>query len=156
MLSNPKAWYERFRARKVKGYTNDQQRFAAKLALQMLELRKTFIGTAQTAGETEAAEPFLTSLADATPENIMGKLEGIQDYAKLRHDITRQTAVDLHQRVPEALPELARAKLRLEVTPPAGTGGRELSAVPTQPPSGKAPNPMRQVIEEYYRQKGGR
>jgi hypothetical protein len=118
LLSNPEGWLARFKGRKISGLTNSQQEFAAKLALEMVTLRKTFLGTAQTAGETAAAEPFLTSLGDATPGNLKGKLQGIRDYARMSHDRARSTAVQLRQRVPDPLPEATPLTGEAPATPP--------------------------------------
>jgi hypothetical protein len=108
----------------------------------MVTLRKTFLGTAQTSGELAAAEPFLTSLGDATPGNLKGKLQGIRDYARMSHDRARLTAVQLRQRVPDPLPE---------VTPLAG----ETSTTPPKLPevSGpKGPSPALLKIQQFLQE----
>jgi len=110
IMSDPSAWYQRSITGRVKGLTPKQQEFAANLALQMVQLRKEFLGTAQSQQELAAAAPFLTSLADATPETILAKLKAIRAFTKMSHDTIRSTAVGLRQRVPPGLPEIAQDK----------------------------------------------
>jgi transglycosylase-like protein with SLT domain len=107
IMSDPSAWYQRSITGRVKGLTPKQQEFAANLALQMVQLRKEFLGTAQSQQELAAASPFLASLADATPETILAKLKAIRAFTKMSHDTIRSTAVGLKQRVPPGLPEIA-------------------------------------------------
>lgn len=104
IVSNPKAWYDRAVAGRIKGLTPQQQEFSAKLAFQMIQLRKEFLGTAQSAAELSAAQPFLTSLEDAKSGTILAKLKALRAFAKVSHDTVRRTAVGLKQRVPPALP----------------------------------------------------
>ena len=118
---------------RVKGLTPKQQEFASNLALQMVQLRKEFLGTAQSQQELAAASPFLASLADATPETILAKLKAIRAFTKMSHDTIRSTAVGLKQRVPPGLPEIAPDK-------------EEVAGTTTAP--AKRPNPLGQAFEE--------
>jgi len=133
IMSDPSAWYQRAVTGRVKGLTPKQQEFASNLALQMVQLRKEFLGTAQSQQELAAAAPFLASLADATPETILAKLKAIRAFTKMSHDTIRSTAVGLKQRVPPGLPEIAPDK-------------EEAAGTTTAP--AKRPNPLGKAFEE--------